>query len=244
MNRGIEVSKLTARRGDRVVLREVSFDAPRGKVLALVGASGSGKSTLLRCLTRLAEAESGAIALDGENVLGIAPQVLRRRVALVAQAPVMLPGTVADNLAYGLTELREDVRDAALAASGLDGSFLPRTARALSGGERARVALARALTRDPDAILLDEPTAALDPETAQVIAETVAALAHRDLAVIVATHDYALAEAVADATLRLVGGVAASGAAGASGKAGGPGASGADGGHGAAPDSRGPVGGA
>jgi ABC-type multidrug transport system ATPase subunit len=116
----------------------------------------------------------------------------------------MLPGTVADNLAYGVEALSDEVRDAALAASGLDGSFLPRLARALSGGERARVALARALTRDPDAILLDEPTAALDPETAQVIAETVAALARRDLAVILATHDLPLAESVADATLRLV----------------------------------------
>jgi energy-coupling factor transporter ATP-binding protein EcfA2 len=115
----------------------------------------------------------------------------------------MLPGTVADNLAYGLDQLPAQTRDAALAAAGLDASFLPRPAKQLSGGERARVALARALTRDPDAILLDEPTAALDPETAHVIAETVAALAQRDLAVIVATHDGALAEAVADATLRL-----------------------------------------
>jgi ABC-type multidrug transport system fused ATPase/permease subunit len=204
MNGGIEVRELTVRRGARVVLSDVSFDAPRGRVLALVGASGAGKSTLLRCLNRLAEPESGTIGLDGEDIRHVAPQVLRRRVALVAQAPAMLPGTVEDNLAYGLKALRAETRDAALTAAGLDASFLPRRARELSGGERARVALARALTREPDAILLDEPTAALDPETARVIAQTVAALAERDLAVIVATHDHALAEAVSHATLRLL----------------------------------------
>jgi ABC-type multidrug transport system fused ATPase/permease subunit len=215
MNGGIEVRGLTVRRGERVVLTDVSFSAPRGQVLALVGSSGAGKSTLLRCLTRLAEPESGTIGLDGTDIRNVAPEVLRRRVALVAQAPVMLPGTVADNLAYGLAALGDDARDAALTAAGLDGSFLPRSAKALSGGERARVALARALTRDPDAILLDEPTAALDPETAHVIAETVAALAQQDLAVIVATHDAALAGAVADATLRLANGGAAAGGLGA-----------------------------
>ena len=237
MNGGIEVRDVTVRRGDRVVLSDVSFTAPRGQVLALVGPSGAGKSTLLRCLTRLAEPESGTIGLDGEDILRVAPQVLRRRVALVAQTPVMLPGTVADNLAYGLPALADDARDAALAAAGLDDSFLPRVAKALSGGERARVALARALTREPDAILLDEPTAALDPETARVIAATVAALAQQDLAVIVATHDTALAEAVSDATLTLRSGVATSGAAGASGAAasgsGAAGASGTAGGAGA-----------
>jgi ABC-type multidrug transport system fused ATPase/permease subunit len=203
MKGGIEVRELCVRRGERVVLNDVSFDAPRGRVLALVGASGAGKSTLLRCLNRLAEPESGTIGLDGEDIRAVAPERLRRRVALVAQAPAMLPGTVEDNLAYGLDALPAEVRDAALAAAGLDPSFLSRTAKALSGGERARVALARALTREPDAVLLDEPTAALDPETAEVIARTVAALAQRDLAVIVATHDMALAEAVSDATLRL-----------------------------------------
>jgi ABC-type multidrug transport system fused ATPase/permease subunit len=203
MNGGIEVRGLTVRRGERVVLSDLSFAAPRGEVLALVGASGSGKSTLLRCLTRLTDPASGTIDIDGEDVREIPPQVLRRRVALVAQAPVMLPGTVADNLAYGVPALTDAARDQALAAAGLDRDFLPRNAKALSGGERARVALARALTRDPDAILLDEPTAALDPETAHVIAATVAALARRDLAVILATHDHALAESVSDATLRL-----------------------------------------
>ena len=209
MSTGIAVRDLTVGRAGRPVLHDVSFDAARGRVLALAGASGSGKSTLLRCLNRLAEAESGTITLDGSDIRALDPPALRRRVALVAQAPVMLPGTVAENLAYGLAALQDDARDAALSAAGLDPTFLPRTARALSGGERARVALARALTRDPDAILLDEPTAALDPDTAQRVAETITALAKRDLIVIVATHDLALAEAVADATLRLAGGTTA-----------------------------------
>ena len=203
MSTGIAVRDLRVRRAGRPVLNDVTFDAARGRVLALTGASGSGKSTLLRCLNRLAEADAGTITLDGEDILALDPPALRRRVALVAQTPAMLPGTVTDNLAYGLPALTEPARDAALRAAGLDLSFAPRPARALSGGERARVALARALTRDPDALLLDEPTAALDPDTAHLIADTITALARRDLIVIVATHDVTLAEQVADATLRL-----------------------------------------
>jgi ABC-type multidrug transport system fused ATPase/permease subunit len=210
----MEVRDLRVQRAGRPVLHDVSFDASRGRVLALVGASGSGKSTLLRCLNRLAEPDAGTITLDGHDIRELDPPALRRRVALVAQAPVMLPGTVADNLAYGVPDLTDAARDAALTAAGLTPEFLPRTARALSGGERARVALARALTRDPEAVLLDEPTAALDPDTARLIGATVAALAQRDLIVIVATHDLALAGAVADATLRLEGGTAASEAGG------------------------------
>src|SRR5690349_3672128 len=140
MASGIEVRELIVCRGGRVVLRGLSFDVPRGQVLALVGASGAGKSTLLRCLNRLAEPESGTIELDGEDIRSMEPQILRRRVALVAQAPAMLPGTVADNLAYGLDQLGDQTRDSALAAAGLDTSFLPRSAKQLSGGERARVA--------------------------------------------------------------------------------------------------------
>ncbi|HWK25177.1 MAG TPA: ATP-binding cassette domain-containing protein [Solirubrobacter sp.] len=203
MDGGIRVRGLTVSRGGRTVLRDLSFDAPRGQVLALTGPSGAGKSTLLRCLNRLAEPDAGTIELDGEDIRDPPPPLLRRRVALVAQLPVMLPGSVADNLAYGLDALSPAARDEALLASGLDATFAERPATALSGGERARVALARALTRGPHALLLDEPTAALDPDTARHVASTIVALARRDLAVIVATHDRELAGAVADATLRL-----------------------------------------
>ena len=101
----IEVSGLTVERAGRPVLRDLTFAAARGQVLALVGASGSGKSTLLRCLNRLAEPRAGTIVLDGTDIRSLDPPALRRRVALVAQTPAMLPGTVQDNLAYGLTTL-------------------------------------------------------------------------------------------------------------------------------------------
>jgi ABC-type multidrug transport system fused ATPase/permease subunit len=208
---GIEVSGLRVTRAGRCVLSGVAFAARRGSVTALVGGSGAGKSTLLRCLNRLEEADEGTIALDGTDIRTLDPPLLRRRVALVSQTPVMLPGTVEDNLAYGVPGLARAAMRDALAAAGLDDAFLPRAARALSGGERARVALARALTRDPDAILLDEPTSALDPRTAQLVARTVAALAQRDLAVIVATHDLALAAEVATRAVALADGGAIAG---------------------------------
>jgi ABC-type multidrug transport system ATPase subunit len=112
--------------------------------------------------------------------------------------PVMLPGTVRDNVLYAIAEPAEDRAHAALRAAGLDATFADRPARELSGGERARVALARALARDPEALLLDEPTAALDHDTATRVGATLRELAAAGLAVCLATHDLELAAEVAD----------------------------------------------
>jgi ABC-type cobalamin/Fe3+-siderophores transport system ATPase subunit len=191
----LHVEDLVVVLGDRTVLDGVSLAVPGGQVTALVAPSGTGKSTLLRALVRLVPAEAGAVRLDDADVFALPAPELRRRVGLVAQTPVMLPGTVTDNLAHGLGDggLPAAARDEALRAAGLDAAaFAQREARRLSGGERARVAIARALTRRPEVLLLDEPTAALDAETADRIGATLRALAAGDgLAILAATHDRA-----------------------------------------------------
>lgn len=185
--------------GDRTVLDGASVDVPDGAVTALLAPSGSGKSTLLRAVVRLVPVERGVVRLGDEDATVLAPPVLRRRVGLVAQAPVMLPGTVAENLAHGLQEpLGAEERDDALRAAGLDAAFADRDAQRLSGGERARVAIARALTRRPEVLLLDEPTAALDTEVADHLGATLRSLAADGLAILVATHDRPWAARFAD----------------------------------------------
>ncbi len=176
------------------VLRDVSLTVRAGEVVALTAPSGAGKSTLLRACVRLVDS-TGSITLDGVDVRSLDPRVLRRRVGLVAQRPVMLPGTVAENLAYGLADPDSA---AALAAAGLDASFLGRDASRLSGGEQARVAIARALTRRPEVLLLDEPTTGLDAPLAAAIGEQVRALAADGLAVCLTSHDRAVVAEWAD----------------------------------------------
>jgi len=196
--RGIEARRLCLARDGRQVLRDVSLVVPAGVVTALIAPSGAGKSTLLRCLNRLLAPDSGTVLLDGRDVRELEPRVLRRRVGLVAQVPVMLPGTVRDNVLYAIDDPADEQAARALRAAALDPAFADRVARDLSGGERARVALARALARAPEVLLLDEPTAALDRDTATGIGETLRELAGDGIAVCLATHDIALADAVAD----------------------------------------------
>jgi ABC-type iron transport system FetAB ATPase subunit len=199
----IETEGLDVARGRRVVLRGIELRVEAGEVVALVGPSGAGKSSLLRSLVRLDEPAGGRVLVDGRDAAGLEPCELRRRVGLVAQAPVMLPGDVRANLAYGLEAPLEATLAAALAATGLDAGFMDREARALSGGEAARVAVARALTRDPGVLLLDEPTAALDRAAAAPVEALVRSLADRGLAILIVTHDEAQAARVADARLEV-----------------------------------------
>lgn len=196
--------ELTVWRGDRRVLDAVDLDVESDAVTALLGPSGAGKTTLLRTLVLLEAPSAGRVELDGRDVRVLDPRVLRRRVGLVAQQPVMLPGTVEANLALGLVDPPPRRLADALRATGLEPeAFLGRTAAALSGGEAARVAVARALVRGPGALLLDEPTAGLDHRAAAAVEALIVRLAARGTTVLVVTHDEAQARRVATRAVRL-----------------------------------------
>ncbi|MCU0805954.1 MAG: ATP-binding cassette domain-containing protein [Burkholderiales bacterium] len=170
-------------RGVRTLLDGISLDLPRGGFTALIGPSGAGKTSLLRLLNRLDDPASGTVELFGRAVAEYRIRELRRRVGYVFQTPVMFAGTARDNLeaAHRLAKTEVPaVGDARIAAllelAGLDASYADRPAADLSGGEKHRVSIARALTTNPDVLLLDEPTAALDPEVADRLMHTLAQL--------------------------------------------------------------------
>ena len=177
----IAFDRVTVDLGRGAVLRSVSFSSAPGEQLALVGPSGSGKSTVADLLLRLLDPDEGTVTLDGHDLRDIALEDLRRHVVLVDQAPFVFHTTVAENIRYARPEATdEEVRDAARAA-GLDGfvarlpdgyaTVVGERGLAVSAGERQRIAIARALLVNPTVLVLDEPTAALDPATEQQVAD-------------------------------------------------------------------------
>ena len=158
------------------MLRGVDIEVNKGEIMALVGPSGSGKSTLLRCLNRLLEIDSGEIIINGKDIRMISPVALRRNVVLVHQESAMFPGTVYENVAYGpslLGKVEKEHIIRCLIESGLSGSYAKKDASKLSGGEKNRVALARALALRPKVLLLDEPTEGVDPKKIQHVEKTI-----------------------------------------------------------------------
>jgi putative ABC transport system ATP-binding protein len=185
-----ELEGVTASRGDAPVLRDVDLTIEPG-VTALLGPSGSGKSTLLRLLNRLADPDSGRVRFHGDEGRGLDVLELRRRACLVPQLPAPLPGTVAEDLAYGpsLCGRHADV-GRALRLAGLDESYAERDAGRLSVGEQQRMMLARALALEPEALLLDEPTSALDDDARVGVERTLRELSDRpEVSMVVVTHD-------------------------------------------------------
>lgn len=179
----------------RIVLDIPELEVQRGEILALVGPSGAGKSTLLRLLNFLEAPTKGYIHFQGYSVNGNGPVplALRRQVTTVFQRPVLLSTTVLNNVAYGL-RLRKTPHARRIAAAALEQvglvHLMDRPARALSGGEMQRVALARAMVIEPHVLLLDEPTANLDPANVQMIERAIMEI-HRQRAttMVLVTHN-------------------------------------------------------
>ncbi|HEY2905582.1 MAG TPA: ABC transporter ATP-binding protein, partial [Vicinamibacterales bacterium] len=203
------------------ILASLSFAVAPGEMVALVGPSGSGKSTIADLLLRLIDPDQGAIYVDGHALTTVSLEDLRRRIVLVDQEPFVFHASIIENIRYARPEASdEDVRIAARAA-GLDGfigrqpdgyaTIVGERGAALSAGERQRLAIARALVAQPDVLVLDEPTAALDPETERHVIAEYRRLMH-GRTVVVITHRAAVADA-ADRVLTLAGGTVAERAA-------------------------------
>lgn len=205
--------------GDKA-LRGVSLAVPKGQVVAVIGPSGAGKSTLIRCVNRLVEPSSGAILLHGQDVTKLGPgklRLARRKMGMIFQEYALVERlSVMENVLSGrlgyvgfwrsyFRRFPQDAVDGAfylLERVGLE-DFVDKRADALSGGQRQRVGIARALLQDPDLLLVDEPTASLDPKTSRQIMRLITELAReRGLTALINIHDVQLAQMFAE---RIVG---------------------------------------
>jgi tungstate transport system ATP-binding protein len=202
----IKVMGLNHRYGERVILQNINLSVDRGKVFALIGPTGAGKTTLLRIIDLLEVPSAGEIYFDGRCIPRSGKQRLeiRRRMSFIHQKPQVFNLSVYDNVACGLGWRGEEKNkidgkvDHILEMVGLEG-YKNRNARTLSGGEAQRVALARSLVLEPEVLLLDEPTANLDPVSTAKIEQLISYVARqRNTTMIMATHDMSQGQQLAD----------------------------------------------
>lgn len=218
----LDISGLTKtyRTGDRA-LSDVTFTLPQGQVIGLIGPSGAGKSTLIRCVNRLVEPSAGSVRLNGQELTGLSARELRRtrrRIGMIFQDYALVERlTVMENVLSGrlgyVPFWRSFTRrfpgaDIARAFRLLDrvglAEHADKRADALSGGQRQRVGIARALEQEPELLLVDEPTASLDPRTSRQIMRLITEICRESrLPAIVNIHDVVLARQFSDRIIGL-----------------------------------------
>ena len=210
----IVVDKLTKRFDGRTVLDAVSVRFLRGKVTAIVGASGCGKSTLLRCINGLETFDEGSIRVGDLEVQPATLQRIRLQVGMVFQhyglfSHMSALANVMEAPVHVRGLSKSDARARAVALLDKVGLSHRREAfpRELSGGEQQRVAIARALAMEPAALLLDEPTAALDPERKAEVVKVLDRLAEEGTTMVIVTHEPAVVRGIADVAIVLKNGV-------------------------------------
>jgi len=212
----VTLENVTKRFGDLEVLHGINLTVDLHQVVCLIGASGSGKSTLLRCINLLEQVDDGTIVVDGQAITGTTVDVnaLRQRIGIVFQAFNLFPHmTVLQNVtlapiqARGMSKTQARLRARELLALiGLEDKEDEYPDR-LSGGQQQRVAIARALAMNPNLMLLDEITSALDPQLVGEVLALVRTLAHEGMTMIIATHEMSFAREVADKVCFLDAGV-------------------------------------
>lgn len=207
----LEVEHLyKAYESDKPVLKDIAFTIKKGEVIVILGPSGCGKSTLLRCMNGLEEFQEGTIKLDGENIAKSKKDwpLVRQKIGMVFQSYDLFPHmTIMENILLGPVKVqkrsREEVTSQAeklLERIGLTDkkNVYPRQ---LSGGQKQRVAIVRALCMNPEILLFDEVTAALDPEMVREVLDVILELAKSGTTMAIVTHEMKFARAVADRIL-------------------------------------------
>jgi polar amino acid transport system ATP-binding protein len=212
----IEIRDLHKSFGELEVLRGIDFEVAHGEVVCVIGPSGSGKSTLLRCVNRLEEPTSGRVVVEGIDITD--PEVeldsVRRKIGMVFQQFNLFPHlTVMRNLTIAQRRVlrRSGKESRATAERMLERVGLAEKSDAypahLSGGQQQRVAIARALCMEPDMMLFDEVTSALDPELVGEVLEVMRSLAEEGMTMMAVTHEMGFARRVADRVVLMDGGV-------------------------------------
>jgi polar amino acid transport system ATP-binding protein len=218
----IEIQQVCKRHRDSEILRGASLSVSKGQVATILGASGSGKSTLMRCINGLESFESGVIKVDHLQLHGTTSaqerartlKQIRKRVGMVFQGYHLFPHrSVLQNITEGpiyisgmSTDAAEERAHRLLDLVGLSHRKFARPT-SLSGGEQQRVAIARSLAMEPDAMLFDEPTSALDPPMTREIVDVMKNLAASGMTMVVVTHDMNFARKVADSVHILASGL-------------------------------------
>jgi tungstate transport system ATP-binding protein len=203
------LDNLVRRQGDGFVLGIPQLEIRPGEVIGLLGPTGAGKTTLLRLLSGLESPHEGEIRFRAQPLNGGTPLILRRQIAMIPQRPLLLGGSVRRNVEYGL-RLRGAVDASRVEKMLADLELRPiaaQNAQTLSGGQTQLVALARALVIEPDVLLLDEPTANLDPAHVALVEQAIGRFRQEKRATIIwATHNLFQARRVADRVALLLAG--------------------------------------
>ena len=206
MTESVRIDALQKSFDDLTVLKGIDLVVQKHEVVCLIGASGSGKSTLLRCIDLLEPIDAGRISIDGIDITarGTDQDAVRRRIGIVFQSFNLFPHmTVLQNVALAPVKVLKQSRERAAERSR---ELLERFGLAdkadeypdrLSGGQQQRVAIVRALAMDPDVLLLDEITSALDPELVAEVLDVIRELAAQGMTMVIATHEMAFARDVA-----------------------------------------------